>query len=85
MNIFYFTFGSDHNLNDGTRMMNRYVTVYAEDHRIARQQFIDLFSSIYNETPLSWAFQYNEGEYNPKLWANEGEYAFIKGGELTIN
>jgi len=76
MKNYYFTFGTDHNLIDGTRMHNSWVRVVAENYNLARQIFIEQFSSVYLCATDKWAFQYEEANF-------KREY-FIKGEYLVI-
>ncbi len=76
MKNFYFTFGSNHLLKNGYAMNNNWIRVQAVDYNIARQLFIEKFSSVFMERPLGWSFQYGEKYFNSSYFP-KGEYLLL--------
>lgn len=76
MQEFYFTFGSNHWTSEGFPMKNSWVRVTAVDYETAREIFVKEFTSIKMRTPMSFAFQYTEEDFE-KEWFPLGEYLHL--------
>lgn len=76
MKNYYFTFGQNHWTVEGFPMKNSWVRVVAEDYETARSLFVANFSSLYMQTPETWAFQYGEEKFESHFYKN-GEFAVI--------
>jgi len=76
MKNYYFTFGQNHWTTEGFPMKNSWVRVVAEDYETARSLFVANFSSLYMQTPETWAFQYGEEKFESHFYKN-GEFAVI--------
>lgn len=80
MTSFYFTFGQSHWHKEGIPMKNFWVRVVASSYEKARDIFVSEFSSLYMETPSTWAFQYEEERFN-KSYFPGGEFVCLKEQE----
>lgn len=76
MKNYYFTFGTDHNLLDGTHMDKSWVRVGAEDYGAARKLFVDKFAIPYIGKADKWSFQYEESNFESSYFP-KGEYMAI--------
>lgn len=77
MKNYYFTFGFKHVTTDGIPLFNNWVRVRAKDYGRARELFVNEFTSKRMETIQSWAFQYEEQDFQKDLFAG-GEYFLIE-------
>lgn len=77
MKNYYFTFLGKHITVGGLNMYGYWVRVKADGFDSARRQFILQFSGTNMKSPMDFAMQYEEQEFQPKYYPN-GEYAFIQ-------
>ncbi|KKN06718.1 hypothetical protein LCGC14_1074450 [marine sediment metagenome] len=83
MKNYYFTFGQNHWNSDGVPMKNFWVRVVATDYEIARQIFVDKFTSQKMESPDKFSFQYEEKDFSSEFFP-QGEYAVFEE-KININ
>lgn len=76
MKNYYFTFGQSHFTRNGYPMKDVWVRVVSENYNDARTKFIDNFTTHNMIRPDSWAFQYEEENFN-KEYFPAGEYLVI--------
>ena len=77
MNNYYFTFGGNHRVHQGNDLISLrdyWVRVTAESQGLAREFFIEHFSTpLMERGAMCWSFQYDEETFN-KEYFPKGEY-----------